>query len=951
MILSIQKKLFLITVIPVLALSLLASLIAYKDYEFLLSNTKTISQMHILNDIVQLIHELQYERGLSNANDSKYFQEQLKKHRLNVDKNNRIFLNTKNKYISHLSVALFESAQKYAKQLPTLRKQIDAGIILHENSFFVYSTFITTLRELAKSLPLNVDDERISSYIQALQKILKLQEISAYKRGNVILLLSKDDINEKSRYAIRANTKAEREESKYIRIILDKTKYQKELRRIDRKYTQLNLNYLLLTPEEWFFKSSEKINAIHTVYEKLFQNIIVLLNQRTNNLRNRLLIEVFGTVGVILLLLLANLYVSNRITRSVKKLSIGLDEFFEYLHFKRELPKSLEIASRDEIYVMARSLNEQMIKIDEDLNDDADFIHEVTQIVLMMKEGDFSERPYFEPKNPNLIELKKVFLELIDLISDKIKEQTTSLERLNSSLEDKVYEQTLELHNQVETVTKARDEAIQAQVMKDEFLANMSHEIRTPLNGILGFVAILKKQLKNEKHLEYIRVIDESGKSLLTIINDILDFSKIQSGKFVIDKHPTAIVEAMSDTVLLFASKVYEKDLIYATFIDPKLPHLLNLDVTRIKQILSNLLSNAIKFTPDFGEVKVSVVYKNSHLLISVRDSGIGISKKNQEKVFSAFTQADGSTTRNYGGTGLGLSISSNLANLMGGTLTLVSEVGEGSTFTLNIPCAIIEEEPLELLDKSYFKNVRFAILSNCSLCTSQVKLIVNYFKAFGIENIIELHEYRNNGYDILLFTPEEEYNNEILEAKIPAIALLKTSSIKLANIEHIHALYAPFVPKDIVSAIEATGVQKLEKLETEESLEDEEIEFEGSVLIAEDNKTNQMLIKLLMMDYGIDFTLADDGVEAVAMFKKGKFDMVLMDENMPNMNGLEAMKQIKVYEQENNLASTPIIALTASALSTDKEMFLNEGMDGFIAKPIENKMLEAELEKYLQRV
>ena len=598
---------------------------------------------------------------------------------------------------------------------------------------------------------------------------------------------------------------------------------------------------------------------------------------------------------------------------------------------------------------MAKNINEQILLLGESLSEAADFIHEVTEIVLMMKEGDFSERPYFEPKNPNLVELKKVFLELMELISEKIKEQTTSLERLNSSLEDKVFEQTLELQNQVEIVTKARDEAIQAQVMKDEFLANMSHEIRTPLNGILGFVAILKKQIKDEKQLEYIRVIDESGKSLLTIINDILDFSKIQSGKFIIDKHPTEIVASMSDVAMLFASKAYEKDLLYAAFIDPQIPRLVKVDVTRVKQIVSNLLSNAIKFTPHFGEVKVTVLFKNAQLVIGVRDSGIGISKANQKKVFSAFTQADGSTTRNYGGTGLGLSISSNLASLMDGALTLESEINKGSTFTLTIPCEVIEKEPSKYFERNVLQDIRFGVLNDCEVCQIRLRLLRNYLQAFGIENIVELESYTQEGYDVLFFAPDETHNDAIIEAKIPAIALLKTTHVKLANIEHIHALYAPFTPKEIVNAIYATGVQKAVEKPTE-SIE-EDIKYEGSVLIAEDNKTNQMLIKLLIMDYGIDFTLANDGVEAVEKFKAGSFDMVLMDENMPNMNGIEAMKQIKAYEKEKNLTPTPIIALTASALEADKKMFLSVGMDGFVAKPIENKMLEAELDKYLKGI
>ena len=204
----------------------------------------------------------------------------------------------------------------------------------------------------------------------------------------------------------------------------------------------------------------------------------------------------------------------------------------------------------------------------------------------------------------------------------------------------------------------------------------------------------------------------------------------------------------------------------------------------------------------------------------------------------------------------------------------------------------------------------------------------------------------------ILFFAPDEGYNIKIIEAKVPAIALLKSDQFKLAEFEYIKCIYAPFIPKTIAKVLHDVGLDTMVPLQNriiEE--EEEEISYEGNILIAEDNKTNQMLIKLILMDYGIDFKIANDGVEAFEFYKKEQYDIVLMDENMPNLNGIEAMHKIKAYEKENNLKSTPIIALTASALDSDKEHFIKEGMDGFVAKPIENKMLEREFDKYLQRV
>ena len=261
----------------------------------------------------------------------------------------------------------------------------------------------------------------------------------------------------------------------------------------------------------------------------------------------------------------------------------------------------------------------------------------------------------------SLLELKSVFHELTTLITDKIKEQTKELETINSTLADEVHYQNLELEQQLLDVTTSRDEAIAAEKSKDNFLATMSHEIRTPLNAILGFVTILKKRITEPKDVSYLNIIDTSGSSLLAIINDILDFSKIQSGKFNIVPNEMNPIEEFSNTTMLFASKAYEKHLIYAVYIDPNIPQLIKVDDVRVIQILSNLLSNAIKFTPRDGMVKVRIIIQNNELVISVQDSGIGIAKENISKVFSAFEQADSTTTRKYGGTGLGLSISSKL--------------------------------------------------------------------------------------------------------------------------------------------------------------------------------------------------------------------------------------------------------------------------------------------------
>jgi len=500
---------------------------------------------------------------------------------------------------------------------------------------------------------------------------------------------------------------------------------------------------------------------------------------------------------------------------------------------------------------------------------------------------------------------------------------------------------------------QAKVEAENSAVAKSEFLASMSHEIRTPLNAILGFVTILKKTEQEEKSRGYLDIIDSSGKSLLTIINDILDFSKMQSGKFDIEKQPIVPLEEFSNTIMLFSSNSYAKQHTYTVYIDPKLPRSLNLDIVRINQILSNLLSNAIKFTPMYGAVNVGITYVENKLVISVKDSGIGIAEENIDKIFSAFSQADGSTTRKYGGTGLGLSISSILAELMDGTLTVKSEEKKGSTFTLSLPVEVIDIEPLVLVNKNHLATVKIAILNNTQEHKSSVELMKQYLEDFGVKSVLSLETYQENGYDVLFFVPDDEYNEEIVESDTPSIALFRDDTVDIKHLEHIVPLRAPFIPKSIIESLNRVCSQDIKGAlkEQEKSPEDEEIQFQGNILIAEDNVTNQMLIKLLLMDYGLSFKIANDGIEAVEMFKKGKFNMVLMDENMPNQNGIEAMLEIKAYEKEKKLPSTPVIALTANALESDKQRFKEVGMDGFVAKPIETKSLEIELSKYLQLV
>ena len=386
---------------------------------------------------------------------------------------------------------------------------------------------------------------------------------------------------------------------------------------------------------------------------------------------------------------------------------------------------------------------------------------------------------------------------------------------LEESLEQKVEERTKKL----ELATRA----------KSDFLANMSHEIRTPLNAIIGFIDILYKGETDTDKQNKLRIISESGYSLLTIINDILDFSKIENNKLLIETIPLNIVETFTNVVELFFDKAKENGILIKLSIDEKLPKQTLGDIVRLKQVLPNLISNAVKFTDKESNVEVSVDYldKTNELYCEVKDYGVGISEDKIDDIFKSFIQEDSSTTRKYGGTGLGLSISKALVKLMGGKIGVKSKIEEGSTFYFSIPLLEVVESVLE-------------------------------------EYVIECKE-------------------KILE---------------------------------------------------------------GNILIVEDNKSNQLLMSILLDDLDLESTIANDGLEAVSMMKEeNSYDLILMDENMPNMNGIEATKIIRKQSECKNI---PIIAVTANALKGDREKFLKAGMDDYISKPIDAKELERILRKYL---
>ena len=547
----------------------------------------------------------------------------------------------------------------------------------------------------------------------------------------------------------------------------------------------------------------------------------------------------------------------------------------------------------------------------------------------------------------------------------------------------------IEMNAVLENATRR---ANSADIAKSEFLANMSHEIRTPMNGVMGMAELLIKTELTDKQKMFADVIVKSGSSLLMIVNDVLDFSKIESGQLKLDLAPFDLTEIVEDVAALLSPKFAEKNLELVIRIAPNIPDVLVGDNGRIRQLLINLIGNAVKFT-DTGHVFLEISGESSddgsvaNLNISIEDTGIGISKEDCSKVFEKFSQADGSATRGYEGTGLGLSISSSLVKLMGGKIGVDSEPGEGSTFWFEIQLPVIGEVVKRHQTSTEIAGAKVLLVDdnaiNRSILLEQMKLwnMEADYACSGQEALVMAGKANEQaaGYNLIILDYQmpgmtggdvaKEFKASEQLKNIPIIMLTSVDEtedgLSFASLGISSYLTKParssLLLKQITQALEnarkdagfafgdfsATG-----NAEAGENIDVQQQDEQIDILVAEDNEVNQIVFTQILEATNWRFMVAENGAQAVEFNKRYKPKMILMDISMPVMNGREACRVIRNQEWENDIKlGVPIIAVTAHAISGDKQKCLDAGMDDYLAKPVSPQILESKIDQWMAEI